>query len=222
MSEDNIEALVTLESRFPTCPKESNSDFVRSPSWVADAIKDGIEKRLIPKPPASVIDLGCGNGYVVALFAALGYDAFGIEIQQPLIEHAEKAAKELSSLPGKMHFACGNYLPQNVRKLAVPQGRVILQDAPKKYTMPYEALKKKHLEFDIFFVYPFPNQMDTVFDFFGRYPRSGAHLIIVGDEIDWRPQREPGKNLVHSGTQQLSSAPCQGASQRSYCVYRKQ
>jgi len=46
---------------------------------------------LIPKPPARLLDLGCGSGWTTAMFARSGYDALGVDIAPGAIALAREA-----------------------------------------------------------------------------------------------------------------------------------
>jgi len=57
----------------------------------AAAVLDYLEREtLIPKPPAQVLEIGCGNGIGTALLAARGYQTGGIDIAPSAIEWAEQ------------------------------------------------------------------------------------------------------------------------------------
>lgn len=50
---------------------------------------------LLPSPPAQVLDLGCGPGWTSIFLARRGYDVFGIDIAEDMIDIAQQnAAKE--------------------------------------------------------------------------------------------------------------------------------
>jgi predicted O-methyltransferase YrrM len=199
-------------------PKEATREFVQSPPWLAEHIMQGIASKILPQPPASVLDLGCGNGYAAVLFAAHGYRAHGIDLQESLVERAQRASEELARqdviVPAR--FAIGNYLPSDVRKRSAKAPHVLLEETVD----PYSSLGKRPEEFDLFFVYPFPNQMESVFDLFMSSARPGAYLMALGDDVDW--SANPPRELVHLGTQELQSADedilCL---RRSYTVYQK-
>lgn len=45
---------------------------------------------LIRKPPARLLDLGCGSGWTSAMFALSGYDVFGVDIAFGAIQLARE------------------------------------------------------------------------------------------------------------------------------------
>lgn len=52
---------------------------------------------LMPKEPASVVDLGCGTGSLAVLLAEAGYEVSGVDLSRRMLELAEAkaAAKEV-------------------------------------------------------------------------------------------------------------------------------
>ena len=46
--------------------------------------------KLLPKPPAKLLDIGCGTGWTSKLFARTGYSVIGIDISSTGIELAKK------------------------------------------------------------------------------------------------------------------------------------
>jgi 2-polyprenyl-3-methyl-5-hydroxy-6-metoxy-1,4-benzoquinol methylase len=51
-------------------------------------------RRLLPDPPASVLDVPCGDGRVTIRLAAAGYEATGIDIIVSEVEQARHAAAQ--------------------------------------------------------------------------------------------------------------------------------
>jgi ubiquinone/menaquinone biosynthesis C-methylase UbiE len=50
----------------------------------------GLIMALLPKPPARLLDLGCGTGWTSAFFARRGYRVIGQDIAPDMIEFAER------------------------------------------------------------------------------------------------------------------------------------
>ena len=164
-----------------------------------------LESRQLPMPPAAVLDLGCGDGRVVEEFAQHGYDAHGIELNETFVEAAKKR---------KGIFAYGNYLPSAVIARTCPGPHVFLQETPD----PYEMLGKRPDQFDLFFIYPFEDQMPPVLDFFRNFAKPGARLLALGTEEDWGYNNDPGENIRHIAT---PSVFCAGELMKAYTVYKK-
>lgn len=185
---------------------ESTIEFVPAPQWTGRAINRAMKHKSMPKPPATVLDLGSGDGRVVMAFAQKGYNAYGIEINEQLVNKSwEKTS--FVTLSGTASFTHGNYLPQEMRTRLKPEPHVLLQDTPD----PYKQIGKTPQDFDMFFIYPHGGQMDSIFDFFKTYARKSAVLMALGDEIDWQYNGDP--QIAHMGTINLPEG--------RYTLYRK-
>ena len=89
-----IDLLASPSSPPPTSEEKNPTPGAPSPSSTPPAIE-------LPKPVEAgkrkrVLVPGCGKGYDVALFAAYGYDAYGLEVSQ----HAARAAESYLSNSG--------------------------------------------------------------------------------------------------------------------------
>jgi SAM-dependent methyltransferase len=62
---------------------------------------------LLPPPPASLLDIGCGTGWTSAFFARRGYDVVGVDIADDMIAQANlnKQRQQLANL----HFRVADY-----------------------------------------------------------------------------------------------------------------
>jgi SAM-dependent methyltransferase len=50
--------------------------------------------RLLPPAPADVLDVACGTGFVSIIAARLGYRVTGVDLSQPMLDEASKAASD--------------------------------------------------------------------------------------------------------------------------------
>lgn len=53
---------------------------------------------LLPEPPASIIDLGCGSGWTSSFYAKAGYDVTGVDISADAIKAAKLHFKDINNL----------------------------------------------------------------------------------------------------------------------------
>jgi SAM-dependent methyltransferase len=51
-----------------------------------------VVRRLLPDPPARVLDVPCGDGRLTTRLAAAGYEAIGVDIVASEVEHARRSA----------------------------------------------------------------------------------------------------------------------------------
>jgi ubiquinone/menaquinone biosynthesis C-methylase UbiE len=61
---------------------------------VEEDFNEQISRRLIPPPPAKLIDLGCGEGYNAMAMARRGYDVTAVDISPTIISNAMSKAQE--------------------------------------------------------------------------------------------------------------------------------
>lgn len=156
-------------------------DFIPSkPEILEIEIKQAMKAGLLPKPPATVLDLGSGNGIAAALFALKGFDAYGIELNPGLVTRSQEHASRVGL---KLTIAMGNYFPRDVREKLKEDYHVRLRDSAD----PYKALGREFKDFDLIFNYPFPTQMPAIFQLFGDYARKGQRLMLFGNENCWKP-----------------------------------
>ena len=191
-----------LEKRIPQyCP----ADY----TWVHAAILVAQRAKLIPNPPATVIDLGSGDGKPATLFANHGYTAYGIEIHPELVETARINVATVTKLPNPPQFAQGNYLPKELRPRIKKNWHVLLDDTPD----PYKTLEIMLAEIDIFFAYPYPQQVQSIAQLFQQYAKQGAKLLAIGYEAIWNYK------IQQPNIKQLAALPT--GKTTSFTVYEK-
>ncbi len=134
---------------------------------------------------------GSGLGIATCLAQQLGYRAAGIEIDEPLVEAAERFAAEFAL---EVDFVLGSFLPRGVDDLvdeayADNDGCLSLiahaGDA-------YEELGRDVRDFDVIFAFPWPNDEALTAQVFLRCASEGA-LLLTYDETDhYRLRRKTG------------------------------
>jgi len=72
------------------------------PNYLAEM---GAIMRLLPPPPARIIDIGCGTGWTSLFLARRGYDVTGIDISADMLQAAETSCRgeELDSVRFAAH-----------------------------------------------------------------------------------------------------------------------
>src|SRR5579864_1937996 len=73
-------------------------------------------RRLLPRPPARVLDAGCGPGLYAMPLAASGHDVTGVDVSAAAIRHARGLARSTSSR-GTARFIVGD-----LRDVQLPRG----------------------------------------------------------------------------------------------------
>lgn len=125
---------------------------------------------------------GSGLGVATNLAGLIGFDAYGIEYNETLVEVCEELAHEFD-MPGQ--FACGSYLPAGADDLmdeAFSEGDgciSMFSQADDAYAdIGYELS-----DFDLVYVFPWPNDEDVTTNIFERFASTGA-LLLTYSQVD--------------------------------------
>ena len=124
----------------------------------------------------TVLEWGSGLGVVAIMAARLGFDAYGIEIEPKLVELAEGLARRYNA---QVEFALGSYVPGDYEldpELVDADFRTSLDDAPA-----YDALDMELRDFDVVFVYPWPNERALHQDIMRQC--GGSHSLFVTFDV---------------------------------------
>ena len=68
----------------------------------------GFIMRLLPPPPARILDLGCGGGWTSIFYARLGYQVTGQDIAPDMIAVARDNAR-INDVGSRTDFLCGDF-----------------------------------------------------------------------------------------------------------------
>ncbi|MEQ9065450.1 MAG: class I SAM-dependent methyltransferase, partial [Gimesia chilikensis] len=125
----------------------------------------------------SLCEWGSGFGVVASLAAMLGFMAYGIEIEQDLVEESRRLADDFG-LP--VEFVQGSFIPAGAEALAqeayVDNNSVfpwLINEAEEGY----KKLQRGLNEFDIVFAYPWPGEDYLLKSLFEEYAAEGALLM---------------------------------------------
>lgn len=130
------------------------------------------------------LEWGSGIGVVACLAAQLGFDAIGIEIEEPLVQIAESIAADHRI---DVEFACGSYVPHGAEPFIDTAGEVtwLRTDRPDSYS----DLDLEPEDFDLIYAYPWPGEEQVIFDLFERSASVGALLLTFHSQDGLRLQR---------------------------------
>jgi hypothetical protein len=136
-------------------------------------------------PGQRFLEWGSGIGVVACLAAQLGFDAIGIEIEEPLVEIAESMADDHHI---DAQFACGSYVPQGAEPIVDTVGEVawLRTDQPDSYV----DLDLEPEDFDLIYAYPWPGEEQVIFDLFKSCASVGALLLTFHGQDGLRLQRK--------------------------------
>ena len=101
----------------------------------------------------TVLEWGSGLGVIAIMAARLGFDAYGIEIEPKLVDLSCGLAAKYDA---DVEFAVGSYVPGDYTVdpvLVDGDFRTSFDDEPA-----YDELDMELRDFDVVFVYPWPNE----------------------------------------------------------------
>ena len=129
------------------------------------------------------IEWGSGFGVASSLAAQLGFEATGIELEEGLVEIAEKLAEKHKT---GAEFIASTYIPEGYISYDHAGGSDIVPDdsfghqaeAPR-----YDDMDIGLDEIDVFFVYPWPGEQEMMLKLFDSVASEDALLIAYyGDQ----------------------------------------
>lgn len=134
------------------------------------------EKRLRGK---TFCEWGSGFGVATGIASLLGLKAYGIEIEDELVERSVTLAEDLRV---EVKILQTNYLPEGFAESEGLGGKDLI--SPEDRTTrggvieppEYDGLDPE--EVDLFFVYPWPGQEEMMMDLFSAVASHGAILLI--------------------------------------------
>lgn len=121
------------------------------------------------------LDLGSGDGAVVFLAVAYGFDSYGIE-KNPELVRASKRYHERLGLSERVHIIGGDW----------------------RETKPYDALGIDFSDISFFYLYPSYGGLQSAFNMVGSKSKPGTILAVKRSGEDDRANRPD--NLVHIET----------------------
>ena len=140
-------------------------------------------------PEARFLEWGSATGVVTIIADLLGFEAYGIELDERLVEIARQLARRYAS---DARFAQGSFLPAGYEwKPSTGDGRLgTIGEGPSAYPQLGHPLE----DFDVVYGYPWGGEEPMMHDLMHRYGRSGAHLLLHGDN-DVRVYTNPATSI---------------------------
>lgn len=102
---------------------------------------------------ATLLEWGSGLGIVAIMASRMGFEAYGIEAEPSLVEHAERLAQFYGSAA---QFAQGSFIPEEFEwdLIEGDESQRTLIDIPAAY----ESLDMELRDFDLIYAYPWPEE----------------------------------------------------------------
>jgi hypothetical protein len=132
---------------------------------------------------------GSGFGVVTMLAALHEFDACGIEVEAELVEHARLLAED-RNIP--VQFAQGSLIPAGKNRLVRQSFDAMHLDIDSP--AGYDELGMDVEDFDLFYVFPWPEEKALCDNLFDRCAADGALLLTYHGIEDFRLQRKVSKS----------------------------
>lgn len=125
------------------------------------------------KPGLKFLEWGSAMGVITIMADMLGFEAYGIELDEQLVQEARELARRKES---RARFAAGSFLPTGYRfGRRTGDGRLgTIGEGPSGYLelgLPLD-------EFDVVFGYPWHGEEPIMRDLMGEYGRADALLLL--------------------------------------------
>lgn len=124
---------------------------------------------------------GSGFGIGVGLAAMLGYEAYGIEIQETLVEHSNTLLNDFNL---DSEILCESYLPEGYSSFDGHGGHDLISGPSNNEAIYYDGMNVSIEEVDLFYVYPWPDEQELMLSLFDAVAGEDAILLAYYGEKD--------------------------------------
>lgn len=158
--------------------------FVPCDYEAAFAVLRGLSDSMLARGPR-FCEWGSGFGVVAGLAAMVGFDAYGIEIEDSLVEEARRLAEDFE-LP--VEFVQGSFVPRGAEDRVHAGGTYSWMTTEGDYA--YDDLDLEVSDLDVIFAYPWPDEEAVVCDLFEKFAGAGAILATYHGGGEFRLKRK--------------------------------
>ena len=130
-------------------------------------------------------ELGCGFGIAVLIAESLGLRAFGIEVEQELVQQAEQLFERLASDASVHH---GSFVPRDSDPMQQLESEV--QNVTTEADDLWRQLDVAPDEVDLYFAFPWPGEEHYFETFVDNHGSDGALLLTYRGREGMRLQRK--------------------------------
>jgi hypothetical protein len=148
-------------------------------------------------PPTRVFcEWGSGFGTATCLAALLGYEAYGLEIDEELVWFSRAIARRLG-IP--VTILCTSLFPAGYEAYAGGDGTTVVtpvsvsdhpDTAEAREPLRYDGMAIAIADIGLFFAYPWPEERELMQDLFDAVARAGAILVVYHTDTDIRVFRK--------------------------------
>jgi len=131
----------------------------------------------------SFCEWGSGMGVGIGVATMLGFEAYGIELEKPLVDESRELLAGHGIDAKVIH---GSYLPDGLDShdggIGGEELVVYREEDSDESSFEYEGMPMALEEVDLFYVYPWPGEQEFILDLFAAVAAPGALLVAyLGD-----------------------------------------
>jgi hypothetical protein len=148
-------------------------------------------------PPTRVFcEWGSGFGTATCLAAMLGYEAYGLEIDEELVRLSRAIARRLGI---RVQMLCTSFLPAGYAASAGGDGTALVtpesgsahhDTAEARGPLRYDGMEITIADIGVFFAYPWPEERTLMRQLFEAVARVEALLVVYHTDTDIRVWRK--------------------------------
>src|SRR5215813_7036963 len=152
------------------------------------AVLEEVTTRNLP-PNRVFCEWGSGFGTATCLAALLGYEAYGLEIDEELVRLSRAIARRLG-IPVKM--LCTSLFPVGYEASSGVNGAALVtpasvrdhhDTAETRGPLRYDGMAIAIADIGLFFAYPWPEERELMRQLFEAVARAGALLVVYHTDI---------------------------------------
>ena len=159
------------------------------------AVLEEVTTRKLP-PTRVFCEWGSGFGTATCLAALLGYEAYGLEIDEELVRLSRAIARRLGI---RVTMLCTSFLPAGYEASAGVDGAALVTPASvsthhntdkARGPLRYDGMEIDIADIGVFFAYPWPEERALMQELFETVARAGALLVVYHTDKDIRVFRK--------------------------------
>ena len=157
------------------------------------AVLEEVTTRNLP-PNRVFCEWGSGFGTATCMASLLGYEAYGLEIDEELVRLSRAIARRLG-IPAKI--LCTSLLPEGYEAYAGVDGAALVtpeswrdRNDEARGPLRYDGMEIAIADIGLFFAYPWPEERELMQELFEAVAMEGALLIVYHTDTDIRVFRK--------------------------------
>jgi hypothetical protein len=159
------------------------------------AVLEEVTTRNLP-PNRVFCEWGSGFGTATCMASLLGYEAYGLEIDEELVRLSRAIARRLG-IPVKI--LCTSLFPEGYEAYAGVDGAALVtpeslsddNDSDEaREPLRYDGMEITIADIGVFFAYPWPEERELIQELFEAVAREGAILVVYHTDKDIRVFRK--------------------------------